>query len=262
MKAVLLSMLFLSQYYGGQEPRLPGQVPAVEVEPKLGATLPLELIFTDELGEQVKLESYFGLRPVILVLAYYECPMLCTLVLNSVVRGLKPLSLTPSQDFEVVILSIDPREKPSLAARKKKTQLAMYNRPAGDGGWHFLTGAEENIEKVARAVGLGYVYQPEIDQYAHAAAISILTPQGKVARYLYGIDYAPKDLKLAILEGSQNKVATFTDKLLLLCYHYDPVAGKYGLAVMSILRAGGVLTLLGLGGAIFAMVRRERRAGA
>jgi protein SCO1 len=248
-----------AQYYPAAKPELEERVPKVEVEPRLGATLPLELPFVDETGTEIELRKYFGLRPVILAMVYYECPMLCTMVLNGLMRGLKPLSMNPGQDFEVVVISIDPRETPTLAARKKKAQLAMYARPARNAGWHFLTGREQEIEKVARAVGLGYVYQPDLEQYAHAAAVTVLTPEGKVARYLYGIDYAPKDLKLSVLDASQEKVASVADRMLMLCFHYDPISGKYGFAIMNAIRAGGLLTMLGIGGAIFAMVRRERR---
>lgn len=274
MKIVLsLLLAAYAQYYGERQSAPPkGKIPDVEVAPHLGAQLPLELSFADENGASIALRDYFGgdiqsaKKPVILALVYYECPMLCTMVLNGLVRGLKPLSLSPGKDFEVVVLSIDPGETPALALQKKKTMTAMFARPASDAGWHFLTGGQTEIEKVARAVGLGYVYQPELDQYAHAAAITVLTSEGKVSRYLYGVDYAPKDLKLAVVESSEGKIASFTDKLLLLCYHYDPINGKYGFAIMSALRAAGVLTVFGIVGAIFGMVRRERknraRAGA
>lgn len=234
--------------------------PKVEVEPRLGSQLPLNTLFADESGAEVPLGQYFNERPVVFALVYYECPMLCTMVLNSLVRGLKPLSLDPAKDFEVVVLSIDPDEPPSLAAQKKKAQLAMYDREHTDAGWHFLTGRRENIDRVATALGLGYVYQADIDQYAHAAAVTVLTPQGKVSRYLYGVDYAPRDLKLALVEAAELKIASVADRLLLLCFHYDPIAGKYGFAIMSAIRAAGVLTVLGLGTFIITMIRRERRS--
>jgi protein SCO1/2 len=243
-------------------PRLPGQVPDVEVLPKLGNRVPLELVFRDESGAERPLADYFGKRPVVLALVYYECPMLCTMVLNGLVRGLKPLSIDPGREMEVVVVSIDPGEAPALAAQKKKAQLAMYGRPETAAGWHFLTGREEAIASLARAVGLGYVYQPEIDQYAHAAAITVLTEEGRVSRYLYGIDYAPRDIQLAVAEASELRVASVADRLLLLCFHYDPVAGKYGFAIMSGVRFAGVLTVVGLGLVIGAMVRRERRGRA
>jgi protein SCO1/2 len=236
--------------------------PEVDVQAKLGASIPLELSFTDEKREEIKLGKYFGERPVILALVYYECPMLCTMVLNGLTRGLKPLSLDPGRDFEVVVVSIDPSEPPSLAAQKKKVQLGVYGRANTAGGWHFLTGRKENIDRLASAVGLGYVYQADIDQYAHAAAITVLTEEGKVSRYLYGVDYAPRDLKLALAEATELKVAAFTDRLLLLCFHYDPIAGKYGFAIMSVIRAAGVLTVLALAGTILTLIRRERRGRA
>jgi protein SCO1 len=262
ISALLLSLspgIALGQPFGAPPPRLTGQMPDVEVEPKLGARVPLDLAFRDERGRPIRLGEYFGERPVILALAYYECPMLCTLVLNGLVRGLKPLSLEPGRDFEVVVVSIDHEETSKLAAAKKRTYLSQYGNTRTADGWHFLTGEKDAIAVLAKSVGFGYVYQPEIDQWAHGAGVTILTPNGVVSRYLYGVEYAPRDLKLSLVEASDEVIATAVDRLLLLCFHYDPIAGKYGLAIMSGLRAGAVLTVLGLIGFVVLMLRRERK---
>jgi protein SCO1/2 len=238
------------------------QIPAlrdVGVDQKLDAALPLDLTFTDDQGRDVKLGDYFGSRPVILVMSYYECPMLCTMVLNGVVGSVEPLTFTAGKDFEVVVVSIDPGETPALAAEKKKLYVRRYNRPETAGGWHFLTGREEAIRRLADAVGFRYAYDESIDQYAHPAAITIATPEGRVSRYLFGIEFMPRDVRFALIDATAGKIGTTVDQLLLFCYHYDPATGKYGLVVMNLVRAGGLLTVAALGASIFLTLRRERR---
>jgi len=235
-------------------------VDKIGVDQKLGAPLPLDLEFRDESGSTVRLGQYFSSgKPVVLSLVYYRCPGLCTMTLNSMSAAFKPLTLNVGKDFEVVTVSIDPKETPKLAAAKKAEYLKRYGRPGAEAGWHFLTGDEASIQALAGAVGFRYVYQPEIDQYAHAAAIMVATPQGKLARYFYGIEYSARDLRLGLVEASDNKTGTLADVMTLLCYQYDPKSGKYGAAVMRIVRAGGVATVLGLGAFIVLTLRRERR---
>jgi protein SCO1/2 len=236
-------------------------VEKIGVDQKLGAQIPLDLEFRDENGGTVRLGQYFSSgKPVVLSLVYYRCPGLCTMTLNSMSAAFKPLTLDVGKDFEVVTVSIDPKETPKLAAAKKAEYLKRYGRPGAEAGWHFLTGDEASIQALASAVGFRYVYQPEIDQYAHAAAIMVATPQGKLARYFYGIEYSARDLRLGLVEASGNKIGSLADVMTLLCYQYDPKSGKYGAAVMRIVRAGGVATVLGLGAFIVLTLRRERRA--
>ncbi|HSC77715.1 MAG TPA: SCO family protein [Candidatus Acidoferrales bacterium] len=231
----------------------------VAFEQRINRPLPLELVFRDEAGRAVALGDYFGRRPVVLALVYYECPMLCTYVLDGLVKSLKPLSFNPGQDFDVVVVSFNPKETPELAAAKKENYVRLYGRPGTMRGWHFLTGEAEAIRGLTEAVGFRYLYDTETQQYAHASGVMVLTPQGKLFRYFYGIDYAPRDLRLALVEASSNKLGTVTDQLLLFCYHYDPTTGKYGLLIMRLLQAMGLATVLALGTFMAAMFRRERR---
>jgi protein SCO1/2 len=233
--------------------------PNVGFDQRLNEQLPLDLTFADETGKTVQLREYFGDKPVILSLAYYDCPMLCTLVLNGLVRTLRPLSFSAGNEFNVLTISFDAREKPPLAAEKSKTYLQAYNRPGGKNGWHFLTGTEENIQKLTRAVGFRYVYDQKSNQFAHASGIIVLTPQGRISKYFYGIEYSPRDVRLGLVEASAGKIGSAVDQILLLCFHYDPAAGKYGLMVMRLVQISGLLTLLLLGSYIFVMLRRERR---
>lgn len=246
-------------------PALKGQISAkqvfedVRIEQKLNDQIPLDLTFNDAQGNRVRLGDYFHDKPVILSLVYYECPMLCTQVLNGMVGSFKILRLSMGKEYDVVTVSIDPRETPELAAQKKAQYLKTYARKGSENGWHFLTGDQESIHKLAEAVGFHYVYDKETGQFAHASAIMVATPEGKLARYFYGIEYPAVDLRLAIVEASANKIGTVTDQLLLLCYHYDPATGKYGLVLTNIMRLGGILTVLAIGGFIVIMVRRERK---
>jgi protein SCO1/2 len=235
----------------------PAALRDVGFDQRLNESIPLELEFTNETGAAVKLADYFGNRPVILVLAYYRCPMLCTLVLNGVVQAMHGMSLVPGKDYNVVTVSFDPRETPALAAAKKKTYVANYGRVGADEGWHFLTGKQEAIEKLTRAVGFRYVYDAKQDQYIHTSGIIVLTPQGRISRYFYGIQFPARDLRLGLVEASANRIGSPTDEVLLYCFHYDPATGKYTASVLNFVRAGGVLTILALAGMVWHLMRHE-----
>jgi len=240
---------------------MPDALKEIGIEQKLGAQVPLETVFKDENGQPVKLASYFEKgRPVVLALVYYECPMLCNEVLNGLTGSLKGISLDAGKDFEVVAISFDTREneKADLAKNKKAAYMERYGRPGSDAGWHFLTGDQVSIDTVANAVGFKYKWDEKTDQFAHAGGIMLITPDGKVAKYFYGIDYAPKDLKFGIMESAENKVGTAADKLLLYCYHYDPASGKYGFAILRAMRVGGILTLLAMGLMGFVFWRKNK----
>ncbi|MGH8543583.1 MAG: SCO family protein [Gammaproteobacteria bacterium] len=228
------------------------------LDQKLNGQIALDLAFRDENGRAVKLGEYFGNKPVILMFMYYECPNLCPLVLDGVIRSLKALSFNIGDQFNVLTVSIDPEEGPALAMAKKRESIRRYGRPGAEDGWHFLTGEEASIKQLTEAVGFRYAYDPETDQYAHASGIIILTPQGRISRYLYGIEYPPRDVRLGLVEASAGKIGSPVDQLLLLCYQYDPTTGKYNLVITNVLRLAGVATALGLGSYVLIMVRRER----
>lgn len=253
----------------GRLPRVDGGTPTserphllkeVDLVQKLDAQIPLDARFRDETGKDVALHEYFHKgKPVVLVMMYYECPMLCSQVLNGLITSLRPLEFEPGKEFDVVGISINPKEMPGLARDKKKAYLEDYNRPATAGGWHFLTGQEPAIHQVADAIGFKYAYDDEIKQYAHPAAITVVTPEGRVSRYFYGIEYSSRDLKLGLVDASTNRIGALADRVMLLCYHYDPATGKYGLLTMRLVQAGAILTLAALGSFWFVMLRRERR---
>jgi protein SCO1/2 len=232
----------------------------VGIDQHLDQQVPLDLVFHDETGQAVQLGQYFGSKPVILALVYYECPMLCTLTLNGLVSALKVLSFDVGNQFNVVTVSFNPQETPALAAAKKQTYLERYGRVGAEQGWHFLTGDAAAIQRLTEAVGFRYVYDAEQKQYAHAAGITLLTPQGKIARYFFGVEFSPRDLRLGLVEASHNQIGSPVDQLLLYCYHYDPTTGKYGAVAMNMVRVGGVLTVLALGGFVIMALRRERQA--
>lgn len=240
---------------------LPPALDKVGIEQKLGDRLPLDTEFKDENGKIVKLGDYFGKRPVVLALVYYDCPMLCNQVLNGLTGSLKGMSFEAGKDFDVIALSFDAREneKPDLAKNKKASYMERYAHPGTEGGWHFLTGTQESIDKVTKAAGFSYKWDEKSQQFAHAGGIMITTADGTLARYLYGIDYAPKDLKFALMESAENKVGNPAEQLLLYCYHYDPSTGKYGLSILRIMRVGGIATVLGLGAMVFVFWRRNKR---
>ena len=228
----------------------------VGVDQKLDNQVPLDAKFRDENGQPVELKKYFD-KPVILTLVYYTCPMLCSEVLNGTASSLKPVKFDVGKEFNVVTISIDPKDTTGTAMGKKKLMVAKYGRHGADQGWHFLTGDKENIDAVAKAVGWRYAYDPKSGQYAHASAIMLLTPEGKVSRYFYGIEYPAKDIQFGIMDASQNKIGSLTDQIALYCYHYDPAKGKYGLAVMRLVRLAGLVTIALIGGFIIVAVRRE-----
>ncbi len=231
----------------------------VGVDQRLDAQVPLDLQFRDETGATVRLGQYFGSKPVILTLVYHECPMLCSLVLNGLVSALRAVSFDVGNQFDVVTVSINPNDTPALAASKKSKYLADYRRAGAERGWHFLTGDAPAIEALTRAVGFRYQYDQEHQQYAHAAVIMVLTPAGRVARYFYGVEYAPRDLRLGLIEAADERIGTPVDQVLLYCYEYDPAMGRYSAAIMNLVRAAGLLTLVGLGTFVTVMWRRERR---
>jgi len=228
------------------------------LDQRLNEQVPLDVMFVDDHGRDVRLGDYFGTRPVVLVLAYYGCPMLCTQVVSSAVGSLQTLSLDAGKDFEFVVVSFNPGDTPALAREKKAGYLPRYGRPGADAGFHFLTGRPEAIKQLSAAIGFRYAYDPKIDQYAHPAVITILTPAGRVSRYLLGIDYPPRDLRLALVEAADGKIGNAVDAFLLYCYHYDPMSGRYGLAILNVVRAGGLLTLVAIGLFVMTAMRRER----
>ena len=233
----------------------------VGIDQKLNQQIPLDLNFRDEQGKTVKLGEYFGEKPVILSLVYYQCPMLCTQVLNAVERGLTNVTLDIGKQFQVVTVSIDPRETPELARTKKNMYVGLYGRAGAGEGWHFLTGDEAAIQQLAKAVGFRYAYDPQSGQFAHASGIMLLTPEGKISRYFYGVQYPSRDLRLGLVEASEGKIGTPVDQVLLYCFHYDPATGKYGMVIQNVIRLAGVLTVLIIGMMVFVLSRRDRVGG-
>jgi len=231
----------------------------IGIEQRLDAQLPLDAPLRDEAGRAVRLGDYFGKRPVVLAFVYYNCPMLCTQVLNGLVGSLNVISLDAGADFDVVAISFDSRDKPSDAAAKKDAYLTRYKRPNSAGGWHFLTGDEATITRLTKAAGFRFRYDEGLDQFAHASAIMVVTPQGRLARYFYGIEYAPRDLRLGLVEASAGKIGTPVDQILLYCFHYDPSSGKYGWIVVRAVRLAALATLVVLAVAIATMSRRRPR---
>lgn len=232
---------------------------ASRIDQKLDAQIPLDLGFKDEAGRDVHLQDYFGQRPVVLVMAYYECPMLCTLVLNGLVRALNVVNLDMGKDFDVVTVSFDPGETPDLAAAKKASYVSQYRRTGAEEGWHFLTGSEDSIRRLTDAVGFRYAYDAKRDEYAHASAIMVATPDGKLSKYFYGVEYSGRDLRLGLVDASERRIGSAVDFVLLWCYHYDPLTGKYGLAIIRAVRVAGALTVLALAGFVIRALRQDRR---
>ena len=235
----------------------------IGIEQRLNEQVPLDLNFRDEAGRTVRLGDYFGKRPVVFSLVYYNCPKLCNLVLNGLVGGLKTLPFTVGKEFDVVTVSFDPRESAADAAKKKEVVLHDYGRPGDaasfNAGWHFLTGDKASIDALANAVGFKYVFDTATDQFAHASGVMVATPAGKLSHYFYGIEYAPRDLKFGLVEASEGKIGSAVDKLTLYCFHYDPTTGRYGPAIMNIMRLTGILTVVGLVVLIMVLHRRRRR---
>jgi len=234
---------------------LPSALKSVGIDQKLNEQVPLEAVFKDEQGREVRLGDFFKGKPVVLSLVYYSCPMLCNQVLNGMLSSFRQLTFNAGEQFEVVTVSFDPRETPELAAAKKQTYVKAYNRPSGNAGWHFLTGDEANIKRLTDAVGFRYTWDEQTKQFAHASGIMVATPEGRLARYFYGIEYSPKDLRLGLVEASQNRIGSPVDSLMLYCYHYDPATGKYGAAVMNIVKVAGVITIVLIAGLLFVLIK-------
>jgi protein SCO1/2 len=235
----------------------------ISITQRLNAQLPLALNFTDDTGKQVQFGDYFGKRPAILALVYYQCPMLCSEELNGLTGALEMVSFKPGRDFDIIVVSIDPSEGPELAAAKKRIYLKKYGRPETANGWHFLTGHQDAIDALTKTVGFGYIRIPgpdgKLTQFAHASAIQIVTSDGKLAQYYMGVEYSPKDLRLGLVEASANKIGSPVDNILTYCYHYDPQTNKHSLIVSRVVQLGGLVTVACLGGFMFVMFRRDAR---
>jgi protein SCO1 len=238
--------------------QMPRILKDVRFDQRLNEPLPLDATFRDEDGRVVQLGQYFGTKPVVLAFAYYECPMLCTQVLNGLTSALSVINETVGSEFDVVVISFDARESPTLAAGKKKAYIDRYKRPASESGWHFLTGEEASIRRVTDAAGFFYAWDDKTQQFAHASGIVVLTPDARLARYFFGIEYAPRDVKFALMESSAGRIGSAIDKLVLYCYHYDPASGGYGLVAMKAVRLGGAVTLIALVGFVTAALAREK----
>jgi protein SCO1/2 len=246
---------------GQQQLKTPGGsiVSDVGFDQKLGIRLPLEFRFRDDSGRDLALGELFGPRPVILAPVYYRCPLLCNQLLNGLTRSLKPLSLDAGKDFDVVAFSIDPEETSELAGKKKANYLERYDRPGTESGWHFLTGEASSIEALTRAIGFRYTYNPQTKLYAHAAGVVVVTPDGRTARYFFGIDFPARELQYELERAREGKVSSPINRLLLLCYDYDAATGKYTLSILRLIRVLGTATVVALGSFLFIMFRRERR---
>jgi protein SCO1 len=238
----------------------PPQLKDVTFKQKLNEKLPLDAMFKDETGRSVALGDYFGHRPVVLAFVYYSCPMLCTQVMNGISSALTVLSFKAGEDFDVVLVSFDPRDTAAVAAEKKQAHLQYWSAEKTAGAWHFLTGDEATIKRVTSAAGFNYRWDEATKQFAHVSGVLVVNPDGRLSRYFYGVEYSPKDLRLALVESGQGHVGSAIDELLLYCYHYDPESGRYGVIVMNLIRLGGVLTMLAMGSFIVLMRRRDAHA--
>jgi protein SCO1/2 len=243
-----------------EEPTIATIFDQIGISPPAGAKVPLDLSLVDADGHTVRLVDLVSGGPVVLHLVYYECPMLCKLSSDGLLRALATMSLRPGQDFTVLTVSFDPREGPALSARAREVAIERCGRKSVEQGWHFLTGDAESIRRLCESVGFRYTYDAKANQFAHASGTFVLSADGTLSRYLSGVEYSPRDLRLALVEASAGKVGTATDQVLLLCYMYDPITGKYGLAIMTAVRLAGIVTVAGLGLTIFSMLRRERQS--
>lgn len=232
----------------------------VGFDQKLNQQLPLDLTFRDESGKTVRISDYLNGKPLIFAPVYYECPMLCSQILNGLVTSLRAVKFHAGRDFDVVAVSFDPAENPGQAAKAKEKYMGRYRRPGAESGWHFLTGEDASIKTLTEAMGFRYVWDERSKQFAHASGVLIVTPEGRISRYLYGVDYAPRDVRLGLVEASANQIGSPVDQLLLFCFHYDPLTGKYSAIAINILRLLGAVTVLALGSFIFIMLRRDRLA--
>jgi protein SCO1/2 len=239
----------------------PATLDGVAFDQRIGASLPLDLVFRDDHAQTVRLGDYFGARPVLLIPAYYKCPMLCTLVLNGVVRALRTLPFDVGTDFTIVTFSFNPAELPTLAAEKKRIHVEQYGRAGAADGWHFLTGEEEAIRQLTAAIGFRYAYDEASEEYAHASGVVVVTPEGRVSHYFYGVEYAPRDLRLALVDASENRLGSVVDQLLLFCFQYDPTTGRYSKVALRAVRLGGIATVLALGVFVVGTLRRDNTRG-
>jgi len=239
---------------------LPAALEGVRFDQRLGEHLPLDIGFRDEAGRAVSLGEFFGKRPVLLSLGYYDCPMLCPMVRDGLVRSIKPLSFSAGREFEVVIVSIDPDEGPEDAKPRREDSLSRYDRAGTEGGWHFLTGSRESIARLTDAVGFRYSRDAATGQFAHAAGLVVATPSGEISRYLFGAEFSPRDVRLALVEASESRIGGLTDQLLLFCYHYDPIAGRYSAVALRSIRIAGILTVAAIVGFVGLSFWRERHA--
>jgi protein SCO1/2 len=253
-----LMLLVLPGAAWGQVPQANGN-PDVGIDQKLDAQAPLDTVFTDENGKSVKLGTFFGKRPVVLLMPFYKCAGMCTLEIDGLVKACNAIQFTAGKEFDVVVLSIDPKEKYTLAASKKRETLDSYPRPEAAGGWHFLTGEEEQTRRLARAVGFRYVIDPKTRQPIHSVGLILLTPKGRVSRYMLGVDYAPRSLRLALVDASENRIGGLVDQIVLLCTHYDPTTSRFGVAIDRIIKVTCGMTVLLLGTFLFAMFRMEKQ---
>ena len=241
---------------------MPHALKNVGFEPPLNGPMPLDLSFRDETGRSVQLRDYFGQKPVVLAFVYYGCPMLCDQVEQGVVGVLRMLAFNPGRDYEVVFVSFDPRETPEMAAEKKKKALVHFRRPETDSGWHFLTGSRESIQAATKAANFRFSFDAKSNLFAHASGVMVLTPDGRISRYFYGVEYPGRDMRLGLVDASAGKIGTPIDHVLLFCYHYDPTAATYSASILKIIRLGGVLTILCIVGGILIFRRRETLAAA
>jgi protein SCO1/2 len=239
---------------------LPPVLQNVGFEPQLNAQLPLDLAFRDEAGRSVQLRDYFRQKPVVLALVYYGCPMLCNQVEQGVVGTLRMLSFNPGRDYEVVFVSFDPRESPDMAAQKKESAMSHFRRPETALGWHFLTGSKESIDALTKSANFRYSFDEKTNLFAHASGIMLLTPDGRISRYFYGVEYPSRDVRLGLVDASAGKIGTPIDRALLFCYQYDPASARYSASILAIIRFGGILTVLCLVAGIFIFRRRESNA--
>ena len=242
-----------------ETPQPPPPTKDVGFDQKLGEQVPLNLVFKDQEGRTVRLSDYFGKKPVVLNLVYFDCPMLCGMAIEGLLRSLRALTFDVGKEFDVLTVSFDSREGPELAKAKRTNVLAQYGRSSAEKGWHFLTGDEASIRALTSAVGFRYVWDESQKQFAHATGIVVLTPQGRISRYFFGIEHSTKDLRLGLMDSTSEKIGSLADKMLLMCFHYDPKSGRYTPAITKVLKGGAALTLLGLVSFIVVMLRREKR---
>jgi protein SCO1/2 len=249
----------LAMAFAQAQPGMPSPLKKVGIDQRLDSQVPLETMLVDEDGRAVRLGQYFTGKPVILALVYYECPMLCNMTLNGLVHSMEAMSLKVGEDYDIVTVSFDARETAHMARAKKEKYLEKLNRPGAGDGWHFLTGNAVSVRKVADSVGFHYAWDIMTNQFAHASGVMVLTPQGKVSKYFYGIEYPARDLRLGLVEASANKIGTPVDKILLFCFHYDPATGKYGVVIMNVVRAAASATVFALGLFMVVAIRRDRK---